>query len=180
MDAVLDRRAIEIDTIFDGIIHCIYAKFNVELMYDSEVMNQKVSTFWIFWLIFCTPHSSISSPKAILKTNVAIAICLNPLLNATKNAAITISCKSSWKVVLRSSLKALADIRPKVSPKLVNAVLARSVFAIPFWNNSTVFSITSAKFCSSVLVEILLNFCWISNLKFWKETRKMHFQKWLH
>ena len=32
----------------DGIIHCIYATFHVDLMYDSEIMNQNVSKFAIF------------------------------------------------------------------------------------------------------------------------------------
>ena len=46
--AILNGRAMEIDTIVYGIMHCIYAKFHVDLMYDSEVMNQKVSKFGIF------------------------------------------------------------------------------------------------------------------------------------
>ena len=48
----------EILTVVDGIIHCIYATFHVDLMYDSELMNQKVSRFAIF-LIFWHKMSNI-------------------------------------------------------------------------------------------------------------------------
>ena len=50
--AILNGETMEILTIMDGIIHCIYATFHVDLMYDSELMNQKVSKFAIFLIFF--------------------------------------------------------------------------------------------------------------------------------